>query len=199
MVTLRQEEIKKKKEEVKAKRGKKTVQNYQDLSRSMLYSYLTLWWNSLPCLQISCHLSSIWCKYELSSISDGASVTWYEPLPVKITSTAGDDLTPAKTKLLEGYPGSLSWNFSSTSVTVFAVSIQFNDDSLGVGQTVSTVYVPDNLKDRFNVTKISQRLTLVIFNVTTAYDESYGQFSCQLLTVTGKWRRKIEVKIVGKR
>ena len=100
---------------------------------------------------------------------------------------------------MEGYPGSLSWNFSLTSVTVFAVSIQFNDDSLALGQSVSTVNVPDNLKDRFNISKVSQRLTLVIFNVTAAYDESYGQFSCQLLTVTGKWRRKIEVKIVGKR
>ena len=101
--------------------------------------------------------------------------------------------------LLEGYPGSLSWNFSLTSVTVFAVNIQFNDDSLAIGQTVSAVDVPDNLKDRFNTTKFAQRLTLVIFNVTVAYDESNGQFSCALLTATGKWIRKIQVKIVGKR
>ena len=100
---------------------------------------------------------------------------------------------------MEGNPGSLSWNFSLTSVTVFAVNIKFNHESLAIGPTVSAVIVPDNLKDRFNITRISQRLTLVIFNVTAAYDESNGQFSCGLLTATGQWIRRIIVKTVGKR
>ena len=100
---------------------------------------------------------------------------------------------------MEGNPASLSWNFSLTSVTVFAVNIKFNHESLAIGPTVSAVIVPDNLKDRFNITRISQRLTLVIFNVTAAYDESNGQFSFELLTVTGQWIRKIIVKTVGKR
>ena len=154
--------------------------------------------NLLPCEQISCHLSNTHCKYEYSSISDGTSVTWYEPLPVKTILAAGDDLTPAETNLREGYPGSLSWNFSLTSVTVFAVSINFNAEILAIGPT-SAVNVPDNVKDRFNITKISQRFTLVIFNLTAAYDESNGKFSCELLTVTGKWYRKIQVKVLGKR
>ena len=132
-------------------------------------------------------------------ISDGASVTWYEPLPVKTTTTAGDDLTPAETKLLEGYPGSLSWNFSLTSVNPYAVVIKFNTESLAGGQTVSAVNMGDDVKDRFNITTVSQRLTLVIFNVTAAYDESNGQFSCELLSLAGGWNRKIQVKTVGKR
>ena len=130
-------------------------------------------------------------------ISDGTSITWYEPLPVKTASASGDDLTPAETKLLEGHPGSLSWNFSLTSVAVFAVNIKFNSDSLAIGPT-SAVNVPDGFKDRFNVTKISQRFTLVIFNVTAAYDESNGEFSCELITGTGGWFRRIQVKVVGK-
>ena len=101
--------------------------------------------------------------------------------------------------LLEGYPGSLSWNFSLTSVNPYVVVIKFNTDSLAVGPTVSAVNVLDGFKDRFNITKISQRLTLVIFNVTAAYDESNGQFGCELLTLTGGWIRKIQVRIVGKR
>ena len=132
-------------------------------------------------------------------ISDGASVTWHEPLPVKTISTVGNDLGPAETKLLEGYPGSLSWNFSLTSVNPYAVVIKFNTKSLAGGPTVSAVNVADDLKDKFNITKISQRLTLVIFNVTAAYDESNGQFSCELLSLAGGWNRKIQVKIVGKR
>ena len=54
-------------------------------------------------------------------------------------------------------------------------------------------------KDKFNFTWISQRLTLVIFNVTAAYDGSKGEFSCELITSEGGWIRKIQVKIVGKR
>ena len=100
---------------------------------------------------------------------------------------------------MEGYPGSISWNFSLTSVNVFAVIIKFNSVSLAVGQTVSAVNVPDNLKDKFHITKSSQRLTLVIFNVTAANDESNGQFSCELTTGTGGWIRRIQVKVLGKR
>ena len=39
----------------------------------------------------------------------------------------------------------------------------------------------------------------MIFNVTAAYDESNGEFSCELLTGTGGWFRRIQVKVVGKR
>ena len=103
-------------------------------------------------------------------------------------------------KLFEGYPASLSWNFSLTSVILFSVNIRLNTYTLAVsgpggsGATVATAF-----KDKFNFTWISQRLTLVIFNVTAAYDESKGEFSCQLTTSQGTWIRKIQVKIVGKR
>ena len=103
-------------------------------------------------------------------------------------------------KLFEGDRASLSWNFSLTSVTLFAVTIKFDIDTLGVsgpggiGATVATAF-----KDMFNFTWISQRLTLVIFNVTAAYDESKGKFSCELTTAEGVWIRKIRAKIVGKR
>ena len=100
---------------------------------------------------------------------------------------------------MEGYPGSLSWNFSLTSVNVLAVIIKFNADSLAAGQTVSALNMLNQFKDRFNITKTSQRLTLVIFNVTAANDESNGQFSCELVTAKGGWIRKIQVKILGKR
>ena len=103
-------------------------------------------------------------------------------------------------KLFEGHPASLSWNFSLTSVNLFAVTIRFNTDTLAVsgpGGLAAQVY--DAFKDMFNFTWISQRLTLVIFNVTAAYDESKGKFSCELTTAEGVWIRKIRAKIVGKR
>ena len=103
-------------------------------------------------------------------------------------------------KLFEGYPASLSWNFSLTSVTLYGVTIKFDADSLATsGPGGLTATVVDRFKDKFNFTWISQRLTLVIFNVTAAYDESKGKFSCELTTSEGAWIRKIRAKIVGKR
>ena len=84
-------------------------------------------------------------------------------------------------------------------MTLFAVNMRFNTDSLalsGPGGSAAQVY--DAFKDKFNFTWISQRLTLVIFNVTAAYDESKGKFICELTTAEGVWIRKIRVKIVGK-
>lgn len=161
---------------------------------------LCLLFNLLPCQQTWCYSSNTQCKCEQSSISDGGSVTWYEPLPVKTALGAGDDLTPAKMKLFEGYPASLSWNFSLTSVILYAVTIKFDRATFvtsGPGGSGATV-VPGS-EDKLNFTWISQRLTLVIFNVTAAYDESNGKFSCELTTSEGGWIRKIQVKIVGKR
>ena len=84
-------------------------------------------------------------------------------------------------------------------MTLFAVTIKFDIDTLAFsGPGGSAAQVRDAYKDKFNFTWISQRLTLVIFNVTAAYDESKGKFSCELTTAEGTWSRKIQVKIVGK-
>ena len=84
-------------------------------------------------------------------------------------------------------------------MTLFSVTIRFDTDTLALsGPGGSAARVEDAFKDKFNFTWISQRLTLVIFNVTAAYDESKGEFSCELTTAEGTWSRKIRVKIVGK-
>ena len=86
-----------------------------------------------------------------------------------------------------------------TSLTLFAVNIKFDSDTLALsGPGGSAAQVRDEFKDKFNFTWISQRLTLVIFIVTAAYDESKGKFGCELTTAEGAWVRKIQVKIVGK-
>ena len=85
-------------------------------------------------------------------------------------------------------------------MTLFSVTIEFNTETLALsGPGGSAAQVVDAQKDKFNFTWISQRLTLVIFNVTAAYDESKGKFGCELTTAEGGWIRKIQVKIVGKR
>lgn len=102
-------------------------------------------------------------------------------------------------KLFKGDRATLNWNFSLTSVVLYAVTIKFNGRTLVTsGPSGSSVTVSAAAKDNFDSTRISHRLTLVIFNVTDAYDESKGEFSCELLTAEGTWIRKIQVKIVGK-
>ena len=113
--------------------------------------------------------------------------------------SAGEDPTPAKKQLFEGYRASLSWNFSLTSVTLFLVAIWFNNERLTIsGPGGLSARVDDPYKDKFNFTWISQRVTLIIFDVTAAYDESKGNFSCELFAAEGTWTRKLQVKIVGK-
>ena len=114
-------------------------------------------------------------------------------------SVAGDDTTPAEMKLYEGYPASLSWNFSLTSLTLFAATIKFGADTLATsGAGGSAAQVMNDYRDKFNFTWISKRLTLVIFNVTAAYDKSKGKFICEFTTSEGGWKREILVEIVGK-
>ena len=113
--------------------------------------------------------------------------------------SAGKDPTSAKKTLFEGKTASLSWNFSLTSVTLFAASIWFDGERLAKsGPGGLAAVVEDSHKDKFNFTWISQRLTLVIFDVTDAYDETKGNFSCELFAAEGTWTRKIQVKVVGK-
>ena len=85
-------------------------------------------------------------------------------------------------------------------MTLSAVNVKFNAESLALsGPGGLAANVAPAFEDKFNFTWISQRLTLVIFSVTAAYDESNGEFSCELITAEGTWVRKIQVKIVGKR
>ncbi|XP_022800042.1 MAM domain-containing glycosylphosphatidylinositol anchor protein 2-like [Stylophora pistillata] len=129
--------------------------------------------------------------------SGGQSVTWYEPLPVETVSSSTTDLPPAKMKVFEGYPASLSWNFSLTSLTLFLGTVRFDTVTLGLGGPGgSGANVDDAFKDRFNLTWISQRLTLVIFNVTASYDASNGAFECELGTNKGSWSRHIRLNII---
>ncbi|XP_022809441.1 hemicentin-2-like isoform X2 [Stylophora pistillata] len=141
-------------------------------------------------------LVMFWSLAVLQS-AGGQSVTWYEPLPVETVSSSTTDLPPAEMKVFEGYPASLSWNFSLTSLTLFLATVRFDTVTLALsGPGGSGANVDDAFKDRFNLTWISQRLTLVIFNVTASYDASNGAFDCELGTNKGSWSRHIRLKII---
>ena len=138
---------------------------------------------------------------DLFSISDGGSVTWYEPPPVEMTSDDNLMLTADSRQLREGSTDVLlSWNFSLTPdldlITVFLTL-----DGVRVATVVPSsgkAAPATGFEERFNATWTPQRATLIIFNVT---EDDDGEFGCTLNTFQGVqnklWERKMKVEVVG--
>ncbi len=139
---------------------------------------------------------------DLSWVTDGGSVTWYEPPPVVTTSITGTDLFADSKQLIEGNTDApLSWNFSLTAdLTLFSVVLTSNNKNVAtIAPSLGIAGVVLSFKDRFNITWIPNRATLIIFNVTA---DDKGEFGCTVSTfqgITNKvWVRKIPVQVVGK-
>ena len=135
-------------------------------------------------------------------ISGGGSVTWYEPPPVVTTSIAGTDLFSDSKQLLEGSTNvPLSWNFSLTAdLNLILVALSLNNvDVATIVPSSGQAGIEAAFAGRFNVTWISNRATLIIFNVTA---DVSGEFGCRLTSFQGAtnkvWVRKIPVEVVGK-
>ena len=133
------------------------------------------------------------------SPSDGASVTWYEPTPLQTSSNPAEALIPGKLQVYEGSSATLNWNYSLSSMFVSA-RLQFNGANvvlvLSDGQAGP---VNASFRQRVTVKSTQQSISLLISKVTTGEDKSKGEFSCELTDVSGvKWRRAIQVQVVGK-
>ena len=132
--------------------------------------------------------------------SDGAVVTWYEPTPVQTTSNPAEVLIPGKLQVNEGSSATLNWNYSLSSTFVSA-RLQFNGASivliLSNGQAGP---VNASFRQRFTVKSTQQSVSVLISKVTTGEDRSRGEFIYELSDINGaKWRRGIQVQVVGKR
>ena len=136
------------------------------------------------------------------SISDGVSITWYEPPPVE-TITSPSDIRTVNRNLTKGFEAQLSWNFSlSAGLTLATVKVELQSSNTAVASYVhqfKSVSVANGFQDRFNVTWIPSKLTLTVFNVATN-DEDV--FDCNVDVFDGvslsTWRRRIQAKVVGK-
>ncbi|XP_020617952.1 vascular cell adhesion protein 1-like, partial [Orbicella faveolata] len=134
-------------------------------------------------------------------ISDAGSVTWYEPPPIETTSDHSIELTADSRQLLEGSTHvQLSWNFSLTpDLSPSSVILRLNSVQVAVVVLLSGVAgITSGFERRFNFTWISQRATLIIFNVT---EEDDGEFTCHLSTFQGVdqklWKRKMKVEVIA--
>ena len=139
--------------------------------------------------------------FNIIIISDGGSVTWYEPLPVETTSDDNIELTADSRQLLKGSTHvQLSWDFTLTpDLNLNTVILSLNSVKVAaVLVSSATAGVQSGFEGRFNFTWISQRATLIIFNVT---EDDDGEFSCELSTFQGLvnkvWKRKMKVEVIG--
>ena len=136
------------------------------------------------------------------SISDGGSITWYEPPPVE-TITDLSVIRTVNRNLSQGFEEQLSCNFRLTAdLTLSSVTVELegvNTDVATYLQLVKRATVANGFQDRFNVSWIPSKLTLTIFNVTTD-DEDVFICNVEFLDVGGinTWRRKVKVTVLGK-
>ena len=93
----------------------------------------------------------------------------------------------------------MNWKYSLSS-TLAAVTLRFKGvfivAVLSTGQAGS---VNASFRQRFSVSTTPQSVSLLISKVTTADDNSNGEFSCELNDLDdATWRRAIQVQVVGK-
>ena len=93
----------------------------------------------------------------------------------------------------------MNWNYSLSS-TLGLVDIRFKGVFIvTVLPTGQAGPVNGSFRQRFSVTSTPQSVSLLISKVTTVEDKSNGEFSCELSDLAGgKWRRAIQVQVIGK-
>ncbi|XP_067021800.1 fibroblast growth factor receptor-like isoform X3 [Acropora muricata] len=146
-------------------------------------------------LIISCII--VW-SMAIFRLSDGGSITWFEPPPFE-TVTDSSSIATANINLTKGSPNEkLSCNFSlSADLSLVVASIKLGGSSVAsFVQTQQRLWVQTGLDNRFNVTWVPNKLTLILLNVTSAEE---GDYRCEVLSVGGSvqtWARTIRVSLL---
>jgi len=93
----------------------------------------------------------------------------YEPSPVETVAVTAVIRTVDR-NLTEGFMRELTWNFSlSAGSSIITVTIEYKSGTTVATyvQQTQTVTFAEGLRDRFNLTWIPTKATLIIFNVTS--------------------------------
>ena len=131
-------------------------------------------------------------------LSDGGSITWFDPPPVE--TTANDSIIRRhNTSLFEGSTNvELNWSFSLTQeLTLALLQLQLGSDLVATILPAGQVDISVSFRGRVNVTWVPNKASLTIFKVST---QDNGEFTCLVNTIGGggkAWRRKIKVTVVG--
>ena len=166
--------------------------------------------NCMPCLPsaiCSSMSATMWalCDAKWTTeilISDGVSVTWYEPPPEETLSDHNLDHKLKTVRLLEGVTDSpLSWNFSFSSDLSFnGLTVTFDGGNVGGVLSSGQAGLQNPFDQRYSFSWIAtEKFTLIISNVT---DGDSGMFTCALILCQGfscnNWESTIKVEVVGK-
>ena len=132
------------------------------------------------------------------SASDGGSVTWFEPAPVRTTSDPNEVLPTINLKFYESSPATLKWSYNFTAVSILLVILKFNGVGIVNYQNGQTGVVYDQFQERFSGSFTPQSASLFISPVTAADDKANGIYTCELIASNSDvWVRAIQVQVIG--
>lgn len=143
------------------------------------------------------------CAVAIIQLTDGSSITWFEPPPFQ-TVTDPATISKANKSLIKGsFDEEVSCNFTLTSdLSLITVSMKLQSSSIATYvQSKHALSVHPGFKSRFNATWVPNRLTLFLFNVTPA---DKGEYRCEVLTLAigsgsvQTWARIIHVSLLEK-
>ena len=133
-------------------------------------------------------------------VSDASSITWFDPPPFE-TVTDPAIISAANESFIKGSLNEeLNCNFSLTvDLTLITVSVKFRGSSIAnFVRSKDVLSVQPGFESRFNATWVPDKLTLILFNVTSA---DKGEYRCEVLTFGSSvqtWARIIQVSLLGK-
>ncbi|XP_067030288.1 protein amalgam-like isoform X2 [Acropora muricata] len=138
------------------------------------------------------------CSVAIFRSTDGGSITWFEPPPFE-TVTDPSSIATAYINLTKGFADEeLSCNFSlSADLSLVAASIKLGGSSVAsFVQDQRVLSIQPGFENRFNVTWVPTKLTLILLDVTSAEE---GEYRCEVLSVGSlvqTWARTIQASLL---
>ena len=129
-------------------------------------------------------------------ISDGSSITWYEPPPVE-TITDTNSIRTVDRNFTKGFEEQLSWNVSLPSgSTIITVTLELASINRIVATYVAqpvSLSVSSGFQDRFNVIWIPSKITLTSSTLLLTTRKAFS-VRCSLLVEARQIHREGKLK-----
>lgn len=140
------------------------------------------------------------CAVAIIRLTDGSSITWFEPPPFEIVTDPATVSEVNKSLIKGSLNEEVNCNFNLTAdLSLITVSMKFEGSSIATYvQSQHALSVQPGFESRFNATWDPNRLTLILFNVTSA---DKGEYRCEVLTLGSSaqtWARIIQVSLLEK-